>query len=437
MRWILCVFLLILAWDLNFGRLLASPLPTPQRSVSRQFVIYGKRKDLVAYAMRRAEDLASRWNALFQPEGVNWRNPIIIRLVDEPSARRLRMPFKTKLLLTDDHQLKVQLDVPDWGETHALEFDWRVLQALALRNAYAAHPPSLGSQYRQPPAWIIDGALQEVLKRELGDFIRSHVAALAGAQPLDLKGFLAENPEMMDAVSRTIYRVKARALLQALTELPAGSAGICSFLSNPAAWDGTPATLLAYFPALKGNVNTLVKVWGLNLVRPTVLQRALPLTLNETAQRLDAVLSISLPQGVKIPKEKIITKMEAFRLIATAPQYQSSLRGKAQDLLLLSLRANPMYRPLIDEYRGILETLLRNPRKNVQERIQDAEKRRRNLNQQCGAIEDYLNWFDTLVRRDESSPFQSILENDQRRRAPPWRSDAVSHALDTAEAAGW
>ena|GEM_PF-5675119 len=440
MRRILYGLLFLLAWggSLGPGDISAKPLPTPQKSGSRQFVVYGERKDLVAYVMWRADSLVDRWNSLLRFGSLGPQLPIIIRLVEHTSSKGLiRTPFETKLLLTDDNHLKVQLDVLDLNEIRDFEFDWRVLQTLALRSAYAATPPGVGRKYCPPPDWIVDAVLQDILDTAEGDFARAYAAALVTAQNLDLKVFLAERPEMMDAVSRVIYRVKARALLQSLIELPGGREGLRSFLSSPSAWDGLAASLIACFPALQGNVNNLTKVWVLNLARPTVAQRIFPLTLNETIQRLDAILLISLPEDVKPPKNKLITGVEAFPLVATVPKYHYLLRGKAQDLLLLSLRAHPMYRPLIDEYREIVETLLRNPRKNLDGRIKAAKKLQDTLNQRHAAIEDYLNWFESAVWTDASQPFQSILENDQRRRVPTWRSDAISRALDTAEAAGW
>ncbi len=439
MRRILCGLLFILVWggNLNSEGLSARALPVPQTSVSRQFVVYGEKRDLVAYVMRRADSLADRWNSLLRLGSFSQQRPIIIRLVENSSSGPIRAPFETKLLLTDDNHLKIQLDVLDLNEIRDLKFDWKVLQTLALRSAYSALPPGVGSEYRQPPDWIVDAALQDVLDTAEGDFARSYAAALVVTQNLDLKAFLVERPEMMDAVSRVIYRVKARALLQSLIELSDGSRGLRSFLSNPSDWDGAPASLIACFPALHGNINNLTKVWVLNLARPTVAQRVLPLMLSETARRLNAILLISLPEVVKPPKNKMVAGVEAFPLIAAMPKYHYLLRGKAQDLLLLSLRAHPMYRPLIDEYREIVETLLRNPRKNLDGRIKKAEKLRDALNQRYAAIEDYLNWFEAVVWTDVSQPFQSILENNQRRRAPAWRSDAISRILDATEAAGW
>lgn len=431
------IFLILILWgDLSVK---AVPLlsvtrrgAVAHRSASREFVVYGTQKDLVAYVMKRADSLAARWNRLFGFSAVT-QKPIVIRFIEDFSSPSGRTPFETRLYLGDDHNLKVQLDVWDLSEVRESEFDREIFQALALRNGYTAVLPAAGSKYYQPPDWIMDALIQDVLDSEEGDFARSYAAALVVTQNLDLKDFLAE--KTWTDVSRVIYRVKARALLQSLIEFPRGAAGMRAFLSNPAAWDGSETSLLAYFPELQRNTNSLTKVWMLNLARPTMVQRTLPLRMNETAQRLDAILSISPPNGVNALNQTPVGMAE-LPLLAATPKYKHLLRSKAQDLLLLSLRAHPMYRSLIDEYREILETLIRYPRKNLDARIVKAEKLRWALNQRSVDIEDYMNWFEAVLLKDALNPFQSILENDQRRRAPQWRSDAISRALDTVEATG-
>ncbi len=410
--------------------------PSSQKSASREFIVYGTQRELVSYIIRRADSLATRWNRLLRLPALS-QGPIIIRLLENSSSAYGRRPFKINLYLGDDHSLRVQLDVFDLGEVGDPEFDGSIFHAIALRNAYATLRPTAGSQYHQPPGWVVDAAVQDVLDSEEGDFSRSYAAALVGAQNLDLKTFLIEKPWTMDATSHMIYRVKARALLQSLIELPRGAAGIRAFLSNPAAWDGTVTSLIAYFPKLQGNPNTLAKIWLLNLARPTMVQRALPFPMGETAQRLNAILAISPPDGIKSPKDKIMTGAEMIPLIAAVSKYKYLLRNKAQDLLLLSFRAHPMYRPLIDDYRKIIETFLRYPHKNLDVRIKATEKLQWSLNQRSADIEDYMNCFEAVLFQDTSNPFQSLLENDQRRRAPSWRSDAISRAVDAVEATGW
>lgn len=397
-------------------------------------MVYGKQGDLVSYAMRRADDLANRWSRLFRIPPIA-SQPIIIRLLANPLRSPERLLFETNIFLGDDHRLRVQLDVFDLYEIRNLEFDWRIFHALFLRNAYTVSPLPLGSQYNQPPDWLVEAAVQDLLEAEQGDFRRAYAAALVVAQNLDLNSFLAEKPK--DALSYTIYRVNARALLQSLMEVPQGAVGILSFLSNPTAWDGGASLLMSYFPNLQGGAQTLTKTWIFNLARRTGTQRTEPLGMSETERRLNAALLISLPDGVKLPRGKPVLGVEAIPMIANLPKYRYLLRNRAQDLLLLSFRAHPMYRALIDEYRVIVETLIQHPRKNLDVRIKDAEKWWWILHKRCADIEDYINWFEAESLADFLNPFQSILENDQRRQVQPWSSDAISRAVDAIEATGW
>ena len=406
----------------------------PRRSASQEFIVYGTSRDLVAYVVERADTMEGLWKRLFRLPPVS-QKPIIIRLVERALLSPDRTPFQISLFISDDDSLKVQLDVFDGGEVRSLEFDRKIFQSLALRDAYASSPPAPGSRYHQPPDWILDAAVQNLLDTEEGNSSRAYAAALIVAQDLDLRAFLTERP--VDTVSRAIYRVKALSLVQSLIELPGGRAGMRRLLLRPHLWDGTSSALLSCFPGLRGDANALVKIWMLNLARPTGVQKMSPLRMGETSQRLNAILSISLPDGENALKDKMVSGPEAIPLIAAMPRYKYLLRSRAQDLLLLSFRAHPMYRALTDEYRGIIETLLRSPRKNLDARIQEADRLREALAQRCMDIEDYLNWFEAVCLTDASNPFRSILENDQRRQVHPWRSDAISRAMDAIEVEGW
>lgn len=407
-----------------------------QKHVSQQFIVYGTRRDLISLVMRRANDLAERWHRLFRLASLSSSKPIIIRLLkrQHPTPPHAH-PFEIYLFLDDANRLKVQLDVFDLDGKDTSELDERIFHALTLRNAYIHASPALGRPYDQPPPWVIEAAIQDLFTAEEKEteFAQTDEIVLKReVQDLDLKSFLAEKPREMELAVRAIYRVKAYALLRSLLEQPQGEVGLRAFLSNPHAWRNGSSSLLNFFPELQRDATALTKVWIKNLMLPTAVQKKQPFRMKETAQQLNIILFILLPPGMKQSKNRIITGAETMPLIAAVPKYKQFLHSKVQDLLFLSVRAHPLYRALIDEYREIVEILLQFPSKDLTARIQAAEKMRWAINKYCMDIEDYMNGAERVSSMDGA--FQSLLENDQRGRVRAWRPDAISLALDAAEA---
>jgi hypothetical protein len=112
------------------------------------------------------------------------------------------------------------------------------------------------------------------------------------------------------------------------------------------------------------------------------------------------------------------------------------LRQKAEDLLRLEVRAHPLVRPIVEEYRTIASQLAAKPGKNLETRIRKNMQLQQAVVKRAGEMEDYLNWFEATRLDTPSREFDSHSD--------PWtsflsfrRNDAVSRYLDDVEARGW
>jgi hypothetical protein len=103
-------------------------------------------------------------------------------------------------------------------------------------------------------------------------------------------------------------------------------------------------------------------------------------------------------------------------------------------LLRLEVRAHPLFRPIVEEYRLIAGQLAAKPRRNLETRIRKNMQLQRAVVQRVGEMEDYLNWFEAARLETPSRAFDSTIHDSSLRIR---RDDPLSRYLDDVEARGW
>jgi hypothetical protein len=409
----------------------AEPLPRSVSS-SQQFVIYHSDRALRSRLARRAEDLKGQWLRSLRL-GSEWKSPIIIQLL--PLRRTASARIRTALYESDGGALKVQIDVCDLASLNSADFDREVYRALFLEYAYRNMPPKAGKAFHQPPAWLIEGLYEDVIAREQGVATGLYESLLKEESPPKLEAFLKERPEMLDATSRAVYGARALGLFRALLRSPDGPKHLAEYCAslpfvNPA--DGTK--LLEKFPRLSEQPATLSKLWMLSLADASASNRVMPMKAGETHERLSVILEIRAPKDPSKPRSGMVTGPEGLQAVARTDSGRYILRQKAEDLLRLELRAHPLLRPIVEEYRLIAGQLAAKPRRNLETRIRKNMQLQQAVVQRVGEMEDYLNWFEAARLDTPSRKFGSTIDHTPLRTR---RDDPLSRYLDDIEARGW
>jgi hypothetical protein len=409
--------------------------PEPlQRSVSssQQFVIYHSDRALRSRLARKAEDLKEQWLQRSRL-GNDWKSPIIIQVL--PLRRMESLPIRTALYESDGGALKVQIDACDSASLNSADFDREVFRALFLEYAYRNVPPKAGKTFHQPPAWLIEGIYEDVVARQEGVATGLYESLIKDESPPKLEAFLKERPEMLDATSRAIYSARALGLFRALLRTQDGAkhlAEYCSSLPFVSPADGTK--LLEKFPGLSEQPATLSKLWMLSLADASASNRVMPMSAGETHERLSLILEITAPKDPRAPQSGVVTGPEGLQAVARTDSGRYVLRQKAEDLLRLEVRAHPLFRPIVEEYRLIAGQLAAKPRRNLETRIRKNMQLQRAVVQRVGEMEDYLNWFEAARLDTPSRGFDSTIHDSSLRIR---RDDPLSRYLDDVEARGW
>jgi hypothetical protein len=345
--------------------------------------------------------------------------------------------IRTALYESDGGQLKVQIDVYDMASLKSADFDMEVYRALFLEYGYRNMPAKAGKSFHQPEAWLIEGLFEDVTAREEGIAVAVYERLINDESLPKLDAFLKERPEMLDATSRAIYRAKALGLFRALLRTPDGAkhlAEYCSSLPSVEPTDGP--RLLEKFPILSEKPAVLSKLWTLSLAEASASNRVMPLSVKETQRRLSLILEITALKDPRKPRSGTVSGPEGLLAVARTSTGRYVVRQKAEDLLRLEVRAHPLIRSIVEEYRLIASELASKPKKNLETRIRKNMQLQEAVVQRADEIEDYLNWFEAAQLNTPSKEFDSAVD-PQAGFLSFHRNDAVSRHLDDIEARGW
>ena len=427
-----CAILVAAAGGLSAQTDAPNKLSNLRRSLSSsgQFAIYHSDNTVRSRVARKSEDAKTEWRRLLAMDDT-WKWPIVIQLLTVRPAGAPRL--RTNFFEGDGNEFKLQIDVYDPTVIQSREFDLEVFKALFLEYAYRDFPPKAGQAFQQPPAWLIEGMAEDVRVRNEGIVAGLYEKLVKDGPPPKLEAFFKERPEMMDATSRAVYRAKAMTLLRALLRLPDGPKHLAAWLATLHEGSSNDAgKLLKQFPGLAENPAELSKMWALCMADASASNRAKPLGITETQKQLLLIFELTAPKDPKKPEAGNVTGPMALPLLVRMDSGKFLAGQKAEDLLRLEVRAHPVMRPIVEEYRAIASELGRKPKKNFDKRLQKNVDLQTAVTQRMGEIGDYMNWFEATKLETSSQKFESTF--DVREKSSVMRrNDAVTRELDEAE----
>ncbi|MDB6071896.1 MAG: hypothetical protein JWL81_3067 [Verrucomicrobiales bacterium] len=324
-----------------------------------------------------------------------------------------------------------------------------------------------------PPDWLLHGTLALLDYRQLGRMSQTFSQIFALGRVLSVNDILNADPQGMDSVSMTIYRVSSGALLMMLIEQPKGSEHLTALLPTLATAGIDQATQIERaFPSLAASTNGLSKWWSLQIAalsQPGMEEvRAPDETERQLAEAL--VLHYTIPPAAEkkpgalkrlfkkdkspapaapaagagagapatpapAPVQETCSILEYAKVL---PLPDSAAVFNQADLALtrLSLRAHPIYRPIIEEYRAALKSLAKGKAgKAMPATLARLAATRENLASRLLAIENYIDVYETMESTTFSGAFEGYLKTaDELERPLPGRNDPLTRYLDQVEA---
>ncbi|HEY1583268.1 MAG TPA: hypothetical protein VGF73_09245, partial [Chthoniobacterales bacterium] len=397
-------------------------------STSRQFLVYGADVQVRGAICDLAEEMKSNLLRLLDLHD-DWKTPLVVNL-EYPQANLpdvVPAPLEVSQL---GYGLKLQLNlfVTKTPRTRATEES--LLRAILLEFMYRdrGNVPA-GTPYVTPPDWLIAGVLGLEPERSSdadAELLQTVVAANK-IQPLD--EVVIQRRAQLDLPSQTFFDAYSRALVELLLDAPDGHAKLTKYLSDlPIAPNDAMADLRVHFPDTLARSPS--KWWALSVARLSATDRFEILTAAQTAEQLDRVLHFSIPAPGGKEREYSLGDYEKFMKL---PGYKPVLQLVSRQLLLLSSRSHPSYRPIVQEDYQLADLIAHGRTHRLDEHLARVASYRDVVEKQATAIDDYLNWYEATQIKAISGAFTQMLEEPKTNDASSRRRDPISVYLDSVE----
>ncbi len=400
-------------------------------SSSRQFNVYGGTRELRAEVARRAEEIKE---AVLQALGRRdaWKDPVVLVLAETDGIRMRQEPVRLGVFDSGEAGRKVQVDFTDFRSIDPVEVDRALVRAVLLEMGLRGLKGDGGAVFAYPPEWLVAAILQAAKANPMGGDAGLYAGIIEGGKLPGLARFLASNPAEMRGQAAEIHAAQAHALLEALSALPSGREKLASY----AVMRDAPADPLARFhrvwPPPEGSEARVARLWAMSAARLASARKLEPRSAAETSKSLAEALRLRVPEGMEPDAPA------AWVALSRTKEGRFTLEQAAVQLRRLGFRAHPLYAPVVEEYRAIMEGLARGRRGRVEQKVGELVDLTAALNERTAAMTDYLDWFQATqaggsIRRETAAVLAPPEEESPGLR----RQDAISRWIDSVEQRGW
>jgi hypothetical protein len=319
----------------------------PARSVSpsRQFIVYGADGALRGAVSELAERTKANFLALVRRPD-RWKTPVIINLL-LPQANLPKIRPASLRFSQTGFGLKLQLDLTVARDVDGSLVERALLRAILLEMIYRNQLDIVpGTPYVQPPDWLLDGALALTPGRDRRPLVEALLLS-EKIMPLE-EVFQPRSISDLDSPARLLYRAYSFALVQLLVDATGGPARLAGYIDNLSRASTDPlADLKAQFPVLGGGAE---ETWRSSVARLSATQSYQLLAFVETERRLDELLRVRISDPGHPTRRAQLNDFSQRKISAAEI---AAVAAASQDLLLLAARANPVLRPIVQEYQQI------------------------------------------------------------------------------------
>jgi hypothetical protein len=385
-------------------------LPDHSVSPSAQFLIYAEDNAARGAVSVLAEKTKANLLSVLHVSD-SWKTPIIINL--QPTQANVpELPPAALRLSQTGFGLKIQIDLTIGATWDRAALERQLLRGLLLEMIYRAEPNlAAGTNYVEPPDWLIDGLIAAAPGRDRGAYVEALTAA---GKVTPLEQFLRQRPDQLDSPAHQLYGAYAFVLTQTLLERENGHA-LSRYIQDLSHGSNDPlADLQRQFPELKSTD------WKAEVTQIKLEYGHQLLTFAETDRKLDDLIS------------KVSLHDLATRKISDSER--TALIQLKLELLLLAARANPILRPTVQDYELITVALLTGKKRGIPRCLSGIEQLHQQIATRMGEIDDYMNWFEAAKLGTLSGLFMNYASAEKEQaESRPHRRDPVSIYLDALE----
>jgi hypothetical protein len=397
-----------------------------ERSVapSGQFLIYGADAPYRGAISALAERTKASLLAVLKRRDA-WKIPAIINLQSR-SANTPEIPAAEFRFNQTEAGLKLQLDLAVSPEQQPVAIERELARVILLEMVYRNQAGlASGDVYVDPPNWLVEGLLASMANHDR----TSLVAALSVPErTISLAEFLSQHQETLDSAARELYRAYSFVLVHMLAESLDGPVRLSRYIDNLGFASNDPLVdLEAAFP----EVRDLETEWRAKIAEAKHSRNSGLLAFSQTDAKLSEILSTKFSSADG--REKTVL-LDGFSRTKPTSAQRLALQKFGRELLLLAARANPVLRPVIQDYQQIAGQLVLGKNRAVAARLIELKTLRAKLSARMSDVDDYMNWFEAAKLQTRSGNFDDYLKAaDDLAVQRPRRRGPVSVYLDAVE----
>ena len=358
--------------------------------------------------------------------------PIVITI--EPARVPLKRGESPVIVrpVQSDGGFRVEVLVKFGDDPAAVHLHKHIVCALLLEYSYRERSLQGGERYTEPPWWVVEGATQIFRRRETGIDVDFFKAIVAANNIFPLEEMLGPRVEGLGTAALAMDQNLAMCLVQLLVDQPGGRESLARLIREwPQGHTSPVAALTSAFPAILSQ-QSLQKWWTLGLARFAASDRHRGMSMEETEREMNARLMFDFATG-KADQRKSYTIAD-FEEFMKLPGSRAALDARHKEILALSLRANPLFRPILADYEEIFALLARGKTRGIRDRLVKVETYRATMLKRMGDITDYMNWFEATQPIKYSHAFDGYLKLLEEIKAQENRGpEAIARYMDEFE----
>lgn len=401
-------------------------------SRSQQFKISGSDPEMRAAAANLAEETKDELLKLLD-EKDDWKVPVRVEMHGKFGDP---VPLRSAVvqLTYNEVGFVVKISVNLSRGLQRESYQRAVIAGYLLSRSFRDAPKTDEEVSYEVLPWLVEGLAEAISWRMGQSDRRMYDTLFRHGELFELKNLFELNEAgylSLDAASKAAFRVSAGAMVMALCEQPDGKAGMKSFLKEASTYDGeVPALLRQHFPELNLSQSSLTKWWALQLADKGAAPLAEVTGVVNTDQELEQALKLRYRNAEGTFNEVPITEWKNVPKLTKAERVEA-VRLSEEELMRLSLRCFPSFRPLLNEYQVLLAKWVADDTKDLAESLAKLAEVRQTMVAKSERARDFLDWFEITRARETSGEFDDYLTLKSRLKtqANP-RKDPLTKYLD-------
>jgi len=433
-------------------------------AVSNQFDVQADSLSDRAALVTFAKSVNADFDRLFGM-GPDWRVPIRIQLFKGLGKDVGFQESRTEVEYFDDAReftVILHLKLPEGFSNRWLERE--IVRVLLLEQMLSGSNPEETAQGNlSVPFWLSTGVLEAISHRSRGRPSDIYSRLVRSRQVLPIEQLLGSSEQEVggDALSESVFRASAAALVEALLEQENGQTNLRKWLADlPVKRQNLTALFRHHFPSLRSGEASLSKWWALQVASMGQLQALEYYDVAETEEAIDAALRIHMPSvahgfdvnAVREGEAGVVKRMlgwfskdeeweftsgrlHDYRQFVDHPKAPLVFENCRQALEGVRVRCFPLYRPIVDQYQTAVERLMKGDKGGVDELLAEGDELRGQIRAVMTRATDFMNYYEATQVGERSGDFKGYHEllDQMRSQKPRPRGDRISTHLDELE----